>query len=186
MRLWIDINDPKYVPFYKLLCTELKHRGHEVILTAQDSANVKKTLEEYKFNAKVLGKFISFFGLLEYQANLWRSAVIYDYLINRKIDIAFSLGSSFMAYNCTYLKIPLVLFFNNLDKKIHWTHFYHEKAFFIVSSSLLEKLLLDKGISKKKIIICKFIPNIDNPEFKSIEEFCSSIEALNNFRDLSA
>ena len=187
MHIWIDIDNPKHVPFYKLLTSELKHRGHETIVTAQDSREVKKALEEHKFNVQIIGKFISLFGLLEHQSATWRSNKLYYFLISKKIDIAFSLGSSFISsYNCYYLKIPIIVFLSNENKKINWAYINSNKVFFIVHNASAEKLLLENGIAKKKIITCNFFQEIANPGFKAIEELCSSIETLSNFRDISA
>lgn len=187
MNIWLDIDNSEHIPFYKLLTSELQRRGHMVIVTAVDEKKVKETLEISKFYAEVIGKVISIFGFLEDQSKIWRSTKLYDYLVSKRVDVAFSHGSTLISsYNCAYLKIPLILFLNDINKKINWSYLYNLNVSFIVQNPFIEKLLIEHGIAKKKITVCKSFQKIDPSDSRSIEEICIYMESFFHSRDVKA
>lgn len=180
MHLWIDIDNPKHVPFFKALITELKMRGHGVIVTAENSGGVKEAIKEHNIDAKVIGKVFSVFGILKEPTTLIRTVLICDYLKSRNITAAFSIGSNILIYACSNINIPLILFLGTFKHMPNKLHFGLEKCFFLVSENIPEQNLIDKGFDIKTI--AKFKGNIEledrNPDIKAINDLVSKIEFL--------
>ena len=180
MHIWIDIDNPRPVPFLKAIINELKERGVTVTTTAQNSNPIKTALIENNLNAKVTGYIFSLFGLFLEQMNLIRTVFLLNYIKNRNIDAAFSFGSKPVLYACINRNIPLILFLDNYEQKPHHLHFALEKSFFIISENIQEQKLIEKGYDLKKIARYKgSIQKEDlNPDLKVIKEITDKIEFL--------
>lgn len=183
MNIWIDIDNPKHVVFYKAIITELKTRGHSVTITAQNSNLIKTTLKENQINAKITGSIFSFFGLLLEPLHSLRFFLLSEYIKDRKIDIAFSLGSKPMFYNCVSKNIPMILLLESLDKLPDKIYLAVEKMFFIIPEKVHDQTLIEARFDLKKVIKCKgsvkledynFDPNIIKELVNKIE-FCSML-----------
>ena len=180
MNIWLDIDNSKHIPFLKSLITELKQRGHAVTVTAENNKSIKQALGEHNLNAKVTGFTFSVFGLFEEQSYLFRTALVSDYIKKRNINIAFSLGSIPMLYECSSSNMPIILFIENTSEKIHQFYQVLEKCFLLISETIPEQLLVDKGFEVNKIIHYKGNIKKDdlNPDPKAIKEIADKIEFL--------
>lgn len=180
MHVWIDINNPKYIAFYKALVNELKERRHTVTVTAENTNDIKKALNEHSLDAKLIGVSFSIFGLFEESFHLFRTALVSSHIKGRNIDVAFSLGSYPMLYECSSTNLPIILFVDNVEEKIHNFYFGLEKSFFMISDSIPTQSLIDKGAESNKIARYKGSIKKDdkNPDPKAIKEIASKIEFL--------
>ena len=182
MNIWLDIDNPKYIPFYKALIDALKEKKHTVTITAQNSKDIKKTLKQYGINAKIIGIIFSVFGLFLEQVILLRTALLSNYIGNRPVDIAFSLGSEPILFTCVNDKLPIVSFLENVEEKVHPLSHALEKSFFIFPDSVPEQMLVDKKFDLDKVARCKEKIKKDdlNPDIQSINEVINKIEFFAN------
>lgn len=177
MHFWIDIDNSNDVPLIKALIVELKERGHAVTVTAQNSKEIKKTLEENNLNAKVIGMIFSIFGLFKEQLQLLRTAFLLDYLKQRKVDVAFSTGSKPMLYACIDQVLPIITLVKDKKYKPNEYSLALEKSFFIVSDSLHDQELIEKGFDLNKI--AKYNEKLFlNQDLKLTKDLANKIELL--------
>ena len=150
MHVWIDVDNPKHVPLVAQVIKELKERGHAVTLTAPRSKAIKKELEVHGLKVRFIGFVFSFFGLLLNQSNIFRTALMSDYIKIRNIDIASSLGSKTLLYLCSTSNIPMILLVENIEEKIDAFYLGYEKCFFIVHDFIHDQNLIEKGFDLNK------------------------------------
>lgn len=180
MHIWIDIDNPKHTPFYKALISELKEKGHLVTVTAENTNEIKKALNEHSLDTKLIGVSFSIFGLFEESFHLFRAALISSHIKEKNIDVAFSCGSYPMLYECSSTNLPIILFIDNTEEKLHNFYFGLEKSFFMISDTIPTQSLIDKGAESNKIARYKGSIKKDdkNPDLKAIKEIASKIEFL--------
>lgn len=169
MHCWIDVDNPKHVPLVSEVTKELKERGHGVTVTSPRSGVIKKELEVHGLNAKQIGFVFSFWGLLLRQSNVFRTALISDYIKIRNIDIAFSLGSKALLYMCVSSNIPMILLVENIQEKLDALYMGHEKCFFIFQSEIPDQHIIEKGLDLNKVEKAK----------KGVKEIVDKIELFN-------
>ncbi|MBI2996182.1 MAG: DUF354 domain-containing protein [Candidatus Melainabacteria bacterium] len=178
MHIWLDIDNPKHIPFIKALSSELKSRGHDVTITAQNTSEIKKVLEENKLEAKIIGWIISIFGLFEEFSTICRSVFLNRYLTDRKINIAFSVGSKAQSYACISNNFPIILFIENILEKINPLYIEYDKFSFFISDNIPTQKIIEKGIDLNKIGIFKGIIKLNDLKFdnKTLNEMITQIE----------
>ena len=178
MKIWIDIDSPKYLPAYKAVIDELRKNGHYVLITAPKSGKLKKLLVENELIVSYVGYKFSFFGLFTEHFNLLRSAVIIDFLKDKNIDIVFSLGSKVMFYVCLDQNLPLALIQNDIKPDKIETAF--NKCFCLVPENIPEQHLIESGFDIRRVTRYKGTLNKEDisPDIKTINEIIGKIEFL--------
>lgn len=179
MHLWIDIDNYQFIPFLKELINELKERGHDITLTALNSPSIKDTLKNNSLEAKVIGNIFSFFGLFQRESALFRSALLANYIKERNVDTAFSLGSESMMYTCSNESIPTILLMDFFNQKPHPFYFLLENCTYLIPENISDKEMIEKRINLQRV--AKFKGNI-HIEGKNhdlvIKELVNKIEYL--------
>lgn len=170
------MDNPKHVPFFKAVISELKERGHIVTVTCTKSLN--KISESNNINAKAIGSIVSFFGLFLEFSHFTRAMFLMDYVKIRNIDIAFSLGSKSVFYTCIQTNMPIILLLENIEKRPHRFYFVLEKGFFIIPEDVHDQTLIEKGYDLKKIAKYKGDIDLENSDIKSIKDIANQIEFL--------
>lgn len=179
MHIWIDIDNPKHIPFINALTNELKNGGHWLTITAQNTSAIKKALKEYNLNVKITGFVFSIFGLFSEKLIILRTTLLKEYIANRKIDIAFSLGSIPMLYTCATNKLPLILYIDEYkENEISNLPIALENCYFIVSENVQDKNLLEKGFDLNRVRKYKGLVKKEdsNPNPILIKEIVNKIE----------
>lgn len=178
MHIWIDIDNHKHVPLVKALVIELKERGHEVTVTAEDKYEIKQALQQSALSAKHIGSVFSVFGFFEKQLVIIRSVLLVNHLQKKKINIAFSLGSRPMAYTCNNTSTPIILFIQDYKQKVHWIHIALNNSFFMFSDNTPDSLILEHGYALEWIV--KYQGNLQlestTHEIKTIKSIANQIE----------
>ena len=182
MHIWIDIDKKEHIPFLKAIIYELKERGHNVTITCPKSKEIIKLLENNKINARTISRIISFFGILLEPSNYIRAVLLLDYIKNRNINIAFSLGSVSQLHTILQTDIPIVLPVSNYEKRPNNLYFAYSKCFFMVPEDIPEQSLIEKGYDLKKI--ARYKSPIENASLendaKFVKEIVNQIELLHH------
>lgn len=188
MNIWIDIDKVELIPFYKLLINELEGRGHKVIVTAEDTSAIRKSVSEQNINADFIGNTFSFFGFFLQKSIILRSSLLIARIHNEKINIAFSFGAKSTLFAAININLNLILFADDFKEKISQIHFALENIYFIIPDSASEQPLIEKGFDLKKI--AKFKGNIQkdslNPNPKAIKDIVNKIELFSSHQDIKA
>ena len=176
MHIWIDIDKKEDILLFSLLINELKETGHTIVVTASKFINTND------INTKKIGYVFSFFGLVLEPLYFIRAVLLADYIKDRKIDIALSLGSRSMLYTCIQadVNLPIIHFLADYEKRPHNLYFAFDKCFFIVSENIQDQKLIEKGYDPNKIARYKGIIKTDNPDPKVIKEIANQIEFFSN------
>lgn len=172
MHVWMDIDKKEDVPFFNSLINELRERGHSVIVTAPGFINTNT------INSQKIGYLFSFFGLSLEPLYYIRAVFLMDYIKDRKFDIAFSLGSKSMLYSSIQTNLPIILYLQDYEKRPHNLYFALDKSFFIISDSIPDQHLIEKGYNIDKVARYKGTIDKNNPDPKIIKEISNQIEAL--------
>lgn len=188
MHIWIDIDNVKHIPLLCAIVIELKERAHLVTLTSTSSNEAKRLLQNLNLNVHRIGNTFSFFGFFEEQSILVRSSELTEYIKNRNVNVAFSLGSKSMAYTSTNLNLPIIILVEDINEKINWVYFTFDKCYFIIPDSVSEQPLIEKGFDIKKIAKYKgFIQKDEtNPNLKIVKDIVNQIEKLSSYQNLTA
>lgn len=106
MNIWFDISNSPHILMWYPMISELKEKGHNVIITARPLANTIALLDQYKMNYTQVGRhygkniFKKIYGYPVRIFQLWR------FLKNMKIDISISQSSFHAPIVAHLLKIP--------------------------------------------------------------------------------
>lgn len=178
MHVWIEIDNPSHIHFYKVLITELKNQDHIVTVTAPDKREVKDTIKEHNIQAKIIGEIPYFFGLFDTYFHVWRAAKLAVYLAPRKIDIAFLTESQSMFHACLNIKVPFALLIETLDKKPKIDYMISEKCLFLISDNIPDQNILEAGININKTAKHYGLVNKNdiNQNLKSISDIVKNLE----------
>jgi N-acetyl sugar amidotransferase len=107
MKIFIDINHPAHVHYFRNLINIMQNEGHEFMITARDKEMTHKLLDQYKIKYISRGKGKkSLIGKLIYSFKA--DYLIYKITKNWKPDIFLSFGSPYPAHVSKILGIPSV------------------------------------------------------------------------------
>ena len=180
MHIWIDLDNHKHVPLVKAFSNELRGRGHTVTVTALNTNEIKNALKEHSFEAKVIGKIFSFFGLFEQSLYEVRIARIFDYLqFQGKLDAFFSLGSKTMLYSCLHYYFPIIFLLDAYKDKYNTWYPCLKRYCFIFPENTPDQIIIQQGYDIKSIV--KYKGFIDKEGFNhsliSVKDIISLIES---------
>lgn len=111
-KIWIDIDNSPHVPFFIPIISELRRRGHQVLLTARDSYQVCELLQFHHLECKVVGMHWGKNRFLKTLGTLGRAARLVPLAFKEKPDLAVSLVSRAQLLACRALGIPMVVTFD--------------------------------------------------------------------------
>src|SRR4051794_7102186 len=55
-KIWIDLDNSPHVPFFAPIIKELENRGHFLLVTARDFAQVTQLVELMQLRCKIIGR----------------------------------------------------------------------------------------------------------------------------------
>lgn len=108
MVIWFDISNSPHINMFYALITQLEQEGHKAIITSRPLANTLALLDQKGIHHRVVGKhygkhlFDKFFGYPIRVFQLW------DFLKDKKIDLAVSQSSFHSPLAAHLLGIPSV------------------------------------------------------------------------------
>ncbi len=180
MHIWIDIDNHKHVPFIKALVTELKEKGHNVTVTAEDRAEIKQAINKFSLETKLIVSTFSIFGMFEEQIIIIRAHLLSDYIKDKNITLAFSLGSRPIPRVCLELKIPIISLLEDYKQKIHWIYHTLYNSFFLISDTIPDSLMIEQGYDINLIAKYKGNSRLENLEhdIKAIKNIIDQMSYL--------
>ena len=112
VKIWIDLDNTPHVPFFIPIIRELKHRGHQVILTARDAFQVCELAEEKGLRYIKIGRHYGKNPIMKVFGLLWRSAQLLPFCIRQRPGLALSHGSRSQSLLCKLMRVSAVEFFD--------------------------------------------------------------------------
>lgn len=109
MKIWIDLDNTPHVPFFIPIISELKRRGHEVVLTARDAFQVCELADENGLHYLKVGRHYGKNPAMKIIGLLWRAAQLLPFAIRQKPGLALSHGARSQTLACNLLRIPTIL-----------------------------------------------------------------------------
>src|SRR5579862_2659285 len=91
--IWIDLDNSPHVPFFLPIIDELRKRGHNVVLTAKDSYQVRDLIALHGISCRVIGSHWGKNRALKVIGTCVRSVQLLPFLLRERPDLAVSHGS---------------------------------------------------------------------------------------------
>ena len=109
MNLLFGINHPAHVHFFRNTMNIFQRKGHKIIVTTRNKEMTNQLLDEYDM------PYISLTNQNNGLFGMAKEMFVYEYklksiLKDNKVDIALSIGGSFIVHICKILNIPSISF----------------------------------------------------------------------------
>ena len=150
MRIWFDLSNSPHVNMFYQLIKELEIDGHEIVITSRPLANTIDLLNQKKLQHTIVGSHYGKNILKKILGYPIRIVQLYQFLKNKKIDVAIAQSSFHSPVVARLLHIPSIYTNDN-------EHALGNVPSFICANSVLipENLsiqqVVKKGASIKKI-----------------------------------
>ena len=107
-KLWIDLDNSPHVPFFAPIIKELESRGHFVLVTARDFAQVTQLAELMHLRCKTIGRHYGKNTLLKIAGVAIRATQLASVVSRTGPDLAVSHGSRAQLLLSAVLRVPSV------------------------------------------------------------------------------
>lgn len=107
-RIWIDVDNPPHVQFFRPIVNRLKELGHEVILTARDYAYVCELLDLAKITYMRIGRHYGKRKIHKLVGLGIRSFQLASFARDKNFDVGVSHGARSLPLACWILRIPCI------------------------------------------------------------------------------
>jgi len=114
MKFWVDCSTPKEVLFFNPIMSELKNRGHKIILTTREYTETNDLLKYFNLDAKIIGKHGNTRTDKLYEG-IERLQGLYDYLKDEVIDGVITLVNPEVCRVAFGLGFPLFNFIDMIE-----------------------------------------------------------------------
>jgi len=141
-RIWIDIDNPPHVQFFRPIVNRLKELGHKVILTARDYAYACELLDLAKIPYIQIGRHYGKRKIHKLVGLGIRSFQLASFARDKNFDVGVSHGARSLPPACWILRIPCITIYD---------YEYVSSAIFNYFST---EILMPEAIPNK---ICRFI-----------------------------
>jgi hypothetical protein len=111
-KIWIDLDNSPHVPFFVPIIEELKQRGHKILLTARDNAQVLGLVDYYHLDCKRFGHHYGKNKLFKVLGIGTRALQLAPLILREKPDLALSHGSRTQIVLTSLLGIPSIIIFD--------------------------------------------------------------------------
>lgn len=108
-RVWIDLDNSPHVPFFAPIIKELENRGHIVLVTARNFAQVTQLAELMHLRYKTIGRHYGKNYLLKIAGVVIRAGQLASVIRHADLDLAVSHGSRAQLLLATVLRVPSVV-----------------------------------------------------------------------------
>jgi predicted glycosyltransferase len=106
MKIWIDITAPAHVLVFQPIIERLRHRGHDVEVTARDYAQTLQLLELHGMEHRVFGRHGGASRARKLAALVRRTIAGRRFASKRGFDLAVAHGSNDLALAAASLRVP--------------------------------------------------------------------------------
>lgn len=111
-RIWIDVDNPPHVEFFRPIVNWLKELGHEVILTARDYAYVCELLDLAKIPYIRIGRHYGKRKIHKLVGLGIRSFQLASFARDKNFDVGVSHGTRSLLPACWVLRIPCITIYD--------------------------------------------------------------------------
>jgi predicted glycosyltransferase len=151
MRIWFDISNSPHINMFYQLIKELEAEGHEIVITSRPLANTVELLDQAGLAHRIIGNHYGrniFYKIFGYPI---RVTQLYNYLKNKRIDIAISQSSFHSPLVGRMLGIPSI-YTNDNEHAIGNIPAFLFANRILIPESLSKNKVAKMGGSIKKII----------------------------------
>jgi hypothetical protein len=107
--IWIDLDNSPHVPFFAPIIKELENRGHTVLLTARDFAQVTQLAKLMHLRCNTIGRHYGKNTLVKLAGVAIRAGQLASVVRRANPDLAVSHGSRAQLLLSTVLRVPSVV-----------------------------------------------------------------------------
>jgi len=108
-KIWIDLDNSPHVPFFAPIIKELENRGHFVLVTARDFAQVTQLVELMHLRCKIIGRHYGKNTILKMAGVAVRATQLASIVLRSRPDLAVSHGSRAQLLLSAVLRVPAVI-----------------------------------------------------------------------------
>lgn len=161
--VWIDLDNSPHVPFFAPIIRELEHRGHTILVTARDFAQVTKLADLLKLRYRTIGRHYGTNRLLKLTGVVIRAGQLASVVRQAGPDLAVSHGSRSQLLLSTILGIPTAF----LDDYEHSIAFKGIRPRWLIAPEVIPRhswhvpdncILTYPGI-KEDVYVPQFVPD---------------------------
>jgi predicted glycosyltransferase len=105
-RIWIDLDNSPHVPFFVPIVEELEKRGHSIVLTARNCAQVYELVDLYGLECKRVGRHYGKVTIVKLAGLFLRALQLISTVRTGQLDLAVSHGSRSQLIVSTVMGIP--------------------------------------------------------------------------------
>lgn len=104
--IWIDLDNSPHVPFFAPIIKELENRGHRVLVTARDFAQVTDLINLTNLRCKIVGRHYGKNMLMKIAGVAIRASQLAPFVLRAKPALAVSHGSRAQLLLSSMIKVP--------------------------------------------------------------------------------
>ena len=150
MKIWFDISNSPHINMFEFLMKDLVKEGHEVVVTSRPLANTIDLLNQKNISHTTIGK--------HYGKNFIKKSIgfpiriigLYNFLKNKKIDLAVSQSSFHSPIVAKLLQIPSIYTNDNEHAMGNKTSFFFASKILIPENFTIKKNLFFNYTYKTK------------------------------------
>jgi len=162
-RVWIDLDNSPHVPFFVPIIKELENRGHTVLITARDFAQVTQLAQRMHLRCNTIGRHYGKNTLAKLAGVVIRASQLASFVRRADPDLAVSHGSRAQLLLSTVLRIPSVI----ISDYEHATEFKVIRPGWVLAPKMIprdswdmpgDRVLHYPGI-KEDVYVPQFVPD---------------------------
>ncbi len=109
MKIWIDIDNPPHVQFFKPIIKKLEEVGHKVVVTARDYVQTLELLKLHNIEHEVIGTQSGGSKVAKVVRLVSRAFALANFAAGKGFAVGFSHGSRSQVMGCWLVGIPSVV-----------------------------------------------------------------------------
>jgi predicted glycosyltransferase len=111
-KIWIDLDNTPHIPFFRPIISEMRAKGHDILLTARDAYQVCQLADRHGLSYIRIGRHYGKNKLMKLLGTVFRSLQLIPVALREKPDIAVSHGSRTQLLASWLLGISSVMIFD--------------------------------------------------------------------------
>jgi predicted glycosyltransferase len=163
--IWIDLDNSPHVPFFAPIIKELEDRGHAVLVTARDFAQVTQLIRLMKLRCTTIGRHYGKNTVMKIVGVAIRASQLAPLVRRAKPDLAVSHGSRAQLLLSAMLRVPSM----DISDYEHATDFKGFRPTWMMVPELIprtnlgmpEECVLSYPGIKEDVYVPQFAPNPD-------------------------
>jgi len=108
IKIWLDLDNPSDAPVFVSIIEELKHRGHQIVLTTCGASQVCDLVDRWGIRCTKICRPYSKNMFVKAIRILWHSLQLLAFCVTQRPALAISQGAGAQTVLCNLLRIPTV------------------------------------------------------------------------------